>query len=734
MAESIGDLHIALRASADKIASDINAGLNAAQGQVQARAVALGTVIAAGITAGMATIAASIKSAVGLGFEGLANIDNLDEAASKIGMTYNGLKTLQFAAESTGSSLESMVSAIAKMEGGIASGAAGDALKSLRLDADALRQLSPENQFAEISQKLSEIGNTGDKIDLTKQIFGRGGVDILNVINEGKAGLEGWSKTVGELQGKLSPVQVAIVGMANDNMDKLKAGWSNVKDQIGAGIAPALTLITQKLLDITKDTKAIGPMVEGWVNNTVNFAASLVTAAQIADAIGSAFVSIGTAIKTAVTSAYALGQTMKAAFTVITNDGKFAFKMMAASIADSIVTAMNALKNTVLKTLNDIATQGALVGLKIAKALDFTGAGSQVFDSTENILKTSAANYKPQSVVPDLPTGAADGGPQSALFPGGQQEITDGLNNILVDYTQLETVVTTANDQITNSGLELAKQLGTTKEKLDQITAGNYAGDKIRTQFAAARAEMEKQAQERLASATNTGNALNNINKTTADNTAKITGNLAKNQVTTTENADKQIGQIHERTANAFQTMNQGVVTDMVTSWATGTGKISDIISQWAGNMLKQFVQLSLFGNGSTMGGLAGMLIGSGGGASMVGSVISGLFGAAHANGGRPAMGKIALIGEKGPELWAPDSAGTIIPNNRIASFAPSQPQQQGGGPPAMESPIIINQSFATGVTHADLAGAMDSVLDQTRNAVAEGVSRGGGFRRSIQR
>jgi len=36
------------------------------------------------------------------------------------------------------------------------------------------------------------------------------------------------------------------------------------------------------------------------------------------------------------------------------------------------------------------------------------------------------------------------------------------------------------------------------------------------------------------------------------------------------------------------------------------------------------------------------------------------------ANGGRPPVGRMSLVGEKGPELFVPSTAGTIIPNNQI--------------------------------------------------------------------
>ena len=38
------------------------------------------------------------------------------------------------------------------------------------------------------------------------------------------------------------------------------------------------------------------------------------------------------------------------------------------------------------------------------------------------------------------------------------------------------------------------------------------------------------------------------------------------------------------------------------------------------------------------------------------------------ANGGRPPVGKPSIVGERGPEIFVPSSAGTIIPNNKIGS------------------------------------------------------------------
>ena len=49
-----------------------------------------------------------------------------------------------------------------------------------------------------------------------------------------------------------------------------------------------------------------------------------------------------------------------------------------------------------------------------------------------------------------------------------------------------------------------------------------------------------------------------------------------------------------------------------------------------------------------------------------VNSLLGGIGLPGFANGGRPPVGRASIVGEKGPELFVPDRAGTIIPNNQL--------------------------------------------------------------------
>jgi hypothetical protein len=106
-----------------------------------------------------------------------------------------------------------------------------------------------------------------------------------------------------------------------------------------------------------------------------------------------------------------------------------------------------------------------------------------------------------------------------------------------------------------------------------------------------------------------------------------------------------------------------------------GTKTLGQVASSMLKQIANQLLQTAIMGP-SGSGGIGGMLLsgissifggGGGGGFKSPSVLTSGLdFSGAFAGGGRPPVGKAALVGERGPELFVPRSSGTIVPNNAI--------------------------------------------------------------------
>lgn len=97
-----------------------------------------------------------------------------------------------------------------------------------------------------------------------------------------------------------------------------------------------------------------------------------------------------------------------------------------------------------------------------------------------------------------------------------------------------------------------------------------------------------------------------------------------------------------------------------------------------------------------------------------------------NAGGGTVQSGRATLVGERGPEIFVPNTGGTIMNNMNTKNAL-------GGG-----GTTIINQSinFATGVVptvRAEVMKMMPQIADVTKGAVAEAAMRGGNYRRMLQ-
>ena len=145
-------------------------------------------------------------------------------------------------------------------------------------------------------------------------------------------------------------------------------------------------------------------------------------------------------------------------------------------------------------------------------------------------------------------------------------------------------------------------------------------------------------------------------------------------------NVKSEADRLKETFMEIGQGIEQGIVsnlTDAVMGTQTLAQAAVNVLNQLKRKLVEVAIQKAVSGIGNRVGGFLGGLFGgrgggglfSGGGGSGVkfGSVNLGLSsGLGFANGGRPPVGRASLVGERGPELFVPSTAGTIIPNNKL--------------------------------------------------------------------
>ena len=105
-------------------------------------------------------------------------------------------------------------------------------------------------------------------------------------------------------------------------------------------------------------------------------------------------------------------------------------------------------------------------------------------------------------------------------------------------------------------------------------------------------------------------------------------------------------------TVDAFERLNITIQNDIkqgIKGLIKGTSTLGDLLNNIADRFLDLALNQALFGNA--------------GGKTVTGGLFK-MFG--FADGGRPPVGRPSVVGERGPELFVPDRAGTIFPNHAL--------------------------------------------------------------------
>ena len=99
-------------------------------------------------------------------------------------------------------------------------------------------------------------------------------------------------------------------------------------------------------------------------------------------------------------------------------------------------------------------------------------------------------------------------------------------------------------------------------------------------------------------------------------------------------------------------------------------------------------------------------------------SLMGGMFpGLGFANGGRPPTNQVSVVGERGPELFVPDTAGTVVSNEQLRSSMETYGQRNDSA--------IYNEPMNINVETTSINGMEFITPDQFRKGMDQAASKG---------
>jgi len=301
----IGALRVVL--GADTAALD--KGLKDSQSNLAAFGAAVGAgmaaVAAAAVAAG-AALSVAMKTTID-------DMDKLSKSSQKLGIPIEQLSSLQYAASLADVSFETLSKSVAKLSKTMVEAAAKPTSEAAKAFAalgvsvkDSEGKLkSSDSVLGEVAEKFSGLKDGAGKTAVSMALFGRAGAELIPLLNDGKAGLEGMKEEAEKfgliIDGKTGKAAEAF----NDNLTRLNAAWKGIVAQATAQVLPSMVAITDAMVETAKNSGILATAL----TVVANAMKVLVTSGVI---VGAVFQSLAQYISTV---SAAINQVVKGQFT-----------------------------------------------------------------------------------------------------------------------------------------------------------------------------------------------------------------------------------------------------------------------------------------------------------------------------------------------------------------------------------------------------------------------------------
>lgn len=178
--------------------------------------------------------------------------DQLAKLETRLGVSVEGMSGLKFAAEQSGVSFQTLTMGMQRMirrvgEAANGTGEAEVALLELGLSAKKLAQLKPENQFRAIAEALSGVANANDRARLAQKLFDSEGVALLQLMEDGAAGIDAYMQRANELGVVMSHTTAKGAEEAKNALGEVKAVMYAASLESTQNMIPAITMVANEL-------------------------------------------------------------------------------------------------------------------------------------------------------------------------------------------------------------------------------------------------------------------------------------------------------------------------------------------------------------------------------------------------------------------------------------------------------------------------------------------------------
>lgn len=188
---------------------------------------------------------------------GMEQVDRQAKLADRLGITVGEVQRLSLAADLAGTDVELLARSMLKMGKNIGSG--GQSL---------------DKRLFQVADALAQIKDAGQRAKRAEEIFGKGGLELINVLIQGGRGIRDSASAIEKFGLELSRVDAAKVEAANDAWTEMKTILEGTRNLLLVELSPAMAgfldvtirglhVIKVGLDDISTSLKSVGVTLRG---------------------------------------------------------------------------------------------------------------------------------------------------------------------------------------------------------------------------------------------------------------------------------------------------------------------------------------------------------------------------------------------------------------------------------------------------------------------------------------
>ena len=216
---------------------------------------------------------AGIATAFGVATAGLTSfvkaqasaIDQLGKLVPVTNSSVEALSQYRHVADLSGVSFNKLTDSFTRLNRRLGSGSAAveDAVEALNLDLGELQKLRTDQSFERIADALNKIENPAQRAAIAFDLFGRSGVDLLRITEQGSAGIRAMREEADELGLTISEEVAQDAADFNDNLARLQASVSSTGESIAEDLIPIGNDLLEVIIALIPKIKAL---TEGFGN------------------------------------------------------------------------------------------------------------------------------------------------------------------------------------------------------------------------------------------------------------------------------------------------------------------------------------------------------------------------------------------------------------------------------------------------------------------------------------